>query len=428
MAPGSYGLAERLAGWAARLVPRPSDLALARRSLTDTLAVTIAARDDDLRTVVAASPEPLRWAAIGHVLDFDDLHLPSTTHVSAVCVPAVLACGGDARCYLAAAGVMARLGTALGWPHYARGWHATCTAGAPAAAVGAGLALGLDAEALAVALALAVPAAGGVQRAFGTAAKSLQVGFAVDAGVRAARLAARLTARGAGGAGAGTARGAGARGGAPGAGADPAAFDQWFALMGGDPARMDLGGPAIPGGLAVKLFPCCYAAQRPISAARDLRGHPVRAGDVARVVVRTAAATVQPLIHPRPVTGLQAKFSLQYAVAAALVDGYPGFASFTDDAVRRPALRELVRRVEAHVSPGGDGLLAGDLDLEMTLADGSVRRTRMGLPPGAPGRPPTDAELERKIVDCVGDTAPRLSGVAWADAPRVLREALDSTG
>ena len=60
MAPGSYGLAERLAGWAARLVPRPSDLALARRSLTDTLAVTIAARDDDLRTVVAASPDTPR--------------------------------------------------------------------------------------------------------------------------------------------------------------------------------------------------------------------------------------------------------------------------------------------------------------------------------------------------------------------------------
>jgi 2-methylcitrate dehydratase PrpD len=74
----------------------------------------------------------------------------------------------------------------LGWEHYSAGWHATCTAGTPAAAVTTAVALGLDAERTATAIALAVPAAGGVQRAFGTAAKPLQVAFAVEAGVRAA--------------------------------------------------------------------------------------------------------------------------------------------------------------------------------------------------------------------------------------------------
>ena len=137
-------------------------------------------------------PDGARWAVAGHVLDFDDLHMPSTTHVSVVCVPTALATdGGGARAYLAAAGVMARLGTALGWRHYSAGWHATCTAGAPAAAAGAAVALGLPAERIAAAMALAVPAAGGVQRAFGTDAKSLQVGFAVEAGIRAARLRGR---------------------------------------------------------------------------------------------------------------------------------------------------------------------------------------------------------------------------------------------
>jgi len=399
---GSTVLARRLAEWASSFAPTPEDLELATRSLRDTLAVTIAARSDGLCALVANSSEPLRWASIGHVLDFDDLHMPSTTHVSVVCVPAVLGCGGDARCYLAAAGVMARLGTALGWSHYARGWHATCTAGAPAAAVGAGLALGLDADALAVALALAVPAAGGVQRAFGTAAKPLQVGFAADAGVRAARLAAR------------------------GAGADPAAFDQWFALMGATAERIDLDGPAIPGGLAVKLFPCCYASQRPISAARELVGHPVRAEDVARVVVRTPAATIQPLIHSRPVTGLQGKFSLEYAIATALVDEYPGLDSFTDEAVGRASVRELVERIEVQAPPGGAGLLDGALDLELTLADGSTRRATLALPPGSPGRPPTDAELDRKIKDCVGDLLPHVLGVTWHDAPELLRAVLTS--
>ena len=122
-----------LARWAEGFEPEPGDLELADRSLLDTVAVTLAARDHRVTRLAASLPDGARWAVAGHVLDFDDLHMPSTTHVSAVCVPTALATGGGPRAYLAAAGVMARLGTALGWRHYAAGWHATCTAGAPAA-------------------------------------------------------------------------------------------------------------------------------------------------------------------------------------------------------------------------------------------------------------------------------------------------------
>src|SRR6201995_3642827 len=249
-------VAVTLAEWAAGLEPDREDLELAHRSLLDTVAVTLAARYHRVTRLAAGFPEGAglpegaRWAVAGHVLDFDDLHMPSTTHVSVVCVPTALATHGGARAYLAAAGGMARLGTALGWAHYSAGWHATCTAGAPASAAGAAVALGLPAEQIAAAMALAVPAAGGVQRAFGTDAKSLQVGFAVDAGIRAARLAAA------------------------GAQADPSALDAWLALVGGDPAAVDPSGPAVPGGLAVKLYPCCYALQRPIATLAGLAGGP----------------------------------------------------------------------------------------------------------------------------------------------------------
>ena len=274
---------------------------------------------------------------------------------------------------------MARLGVALGWPHYERGWHATCTAGAPGAAVAAAAAMELPAERIAAAIALAVPAAGGVQRAFGTAAKSLQVGFAVDAGVRAARLAAA------------------------GATADPAALDQWLALVGGDASRLAIAGPAVPGGLAIKLYPCCYALQRPISAAQELR---TGDGDVAEIRVRTPAGTLQPLIHDRPRTGLEGKFSLQYGIAAALLDERPGFASFTDEAVARPAAQRLIEAVEVDATPGGDWLLAGEVRVEV---DG--RTAVLARPPGAPDRPPTREQLAAKVADCGGDPA-----VDWATA------------
>ena len=398
-------VAVTLARWAARLEPEPGDLELADRSLLDTVAVTLAARDHRVTRLAAGLPEGARWAVAGHVLDFDDLHMPSTTHVSAVCVPTALATGGGPRAYLAAAGVMARLGTALGWRHYSAGWHATCTAGAPASAAGAAVALGLPAEQIAVAMALAVPAAGGVQRAFGTDAKSLQVGFAVDAGIRAAQLAAA------------------------GAQADPAAVDAWLGLVGGDPdpsAAVDPSGPVIPNGLAVKLYPCCYALQRPISALSELAqselaGPELDPAGIRRIVLRTPEATVVPLIHHRPTSGLAGKFSLEYAAAAALLDGYPGFGSFTDAAVRRTAAQRLVSLVEIKLDPGGSWLLDGELEAEIHTGDGTILRTSQQFPPGSPERPPTAAQLQAKLADCVHglDTDP--ASWTWYNAAGVLR-------
>ena len=390
-------VAVTLARWAARLEPEPGEEELADRSLLDTVAVTLAARDHRVTRLAAGLAEGARWAVAGHVLDFDDLHMPSTTHVSAVCVPTALATGGGPRAYLAAAGVMARLGTALGWRHYSAGWHATCTAGAPASAAGAAVALGLPAEQIAVAMALAVPAAGGVQRAFGTDAKSLQVGFAVDAGIRAARLAAA------------------------GAQADPAALDAWLGLVGGDPALVDPSGPVIPNGLAVKLYPCCYALQRPISTLSELAGPELDPAGIRRIVLRTPEATVVPLIHHRPTTGLAGKFSLEYAAAAALLDTYPGFGSFTDAAVRRAAAQRLVSLVEIKLDPGGSWLLDGELEAEIHTGDGTILRTSQKFPPGSPERPPTAAQLQAKLADCVHglDTDP--ASWTWDNAAGVLR-------
>ena len=116
-------LAGELATWAADLQPMTQDLELAQRSLLDTIAVTVAARNEPIVRTVSGLSEATRWAVAGHVLDFDDLHMESTTHISVVCLSAVLATYGDARAYLAAAGAMARPGTALGWSHYSSGWH-----------------------------------------------------------------------------------------------------------------------------------------------------------------------------------------------------------------------------------------------------------------------------------------------------------------
>jgi 2-methylcitrate dehydratase PrpD len=387
-----------IAEWAVQLRPDDNDLELARRALVDTVAVALAASDEPVVQMTAGLPEPLRWAAIGHALDFDDVHLPSSSHVSVVCVNATLSVGGGAREYLAAAGVMARIGTALGWSHYSQGWHTTCTAGAPAAAVAAGLILGLDVSGLARAMALAIPSAGGLQRAFGTAGKALQVGFATDAGVRAARLAAA------------------------GATAAPAVLDDWFRLMGGT-VEPDLSGPAVPGGLAIKLHPCCYAMQRPISA---VRGLPCAGKDLSLIEgiqVRTPQAGVQPLIHHNPNTGLEAKFSMEYAVATALVDEFPGMAEFTDASVNRSSIRALMERVEIVATPGpAEGVMHGETRIAVEWSDGTVTESALDLPYGHPELPASADDLSAKVTRCVGHArAGEIMNLGWRDAADVLR-------
>lgn len=393
------GTATSLAAWAHALTPTDDDLRLADRALIDTVAVTVAGRDHPVAEVARQLSEAGRLATVGHVVDFDDLHMESTSHVSVVCVPTALVAGGGARTYLVAAGVMARVGTALGWGHYSSGWHVTCTAGALGAAAGAASAAGLGLEGIATAIALAVPGAGGVQRAFGTHAKSLQVGFAVETGLRAAKLAAA------------------------GATCDPSAVDAWMELVGAADA-VSMEGPAVPGGLAIKLYPCCYALQRPISAITSLREQIGAPSEVTRIVLSTPESTIAPLIHHRPTTGLQAKFSLEYAVATALLDDYSGSASFEDAAVRRPEARDIMERVEIRTTPGGGGLLSGELTVELHRSGGGIVAGTIADPPGSPNRPPADDQLAAKLAECLRDVDASPPRIGWDNARAILLDYL----
>lgn len=402
-------VAVELARWATGYTPCEEDLRLAESALQDTLAVGIAARHHKLVSLAATLPEEAAWAVACHVIDFDDLHLPSTTHISTICVPVSLALDDGSRAYLAGAGVMARLGVTLGWSHYSAGWHATATAGAIGAAATASVAMGLDERRTAHALALALPAAGGLQKSFGSDGKALQIGFASSAGVRAAYLAAR------------------------GATADLRVIDEWLPLVNAGSASVDLTGSAVPSGLATKLYPCCYALQRPIGAmvevARGAAGASARSGgsiepgSVRRIVVRTPASAVTPLTHARPSTGLEGKFSLEYALAAALLDEYVDFSSFSDPSVQRPHAQRLLRLVALELSDEGANLLSGQVEVEVHT-DKGVASAAMRFPPGSPENPPTAADLAAKLRACLKGTGLTRDDLSWETGSSVLRDQL----
>jgi 2-methylcitrate dehydratase PrpD len=239
-----------------------------------------------------------------------------------------------------------------------------------------------------------------VQRAFGTDAKSLQVGMAADAGVRGAALAEA------------------------GATADPTAVETWLRLLGGDPAAVDLSGPAVPGGLAIKIYPACYALQRPIAALRSaVEGVDLDPSRVRRVEIHTPDASVQPLIHHAPQDGLQGKFSLEYAAATALLDERHGFEEFSDEAVRRPEAQRLVGLVDTRLERTGDWLLSGEVRVVVHTDDGN-HEASLQHPPGSPQRPPTDAELGEKLRTCLAGSGVDAAELTWDGSAELLRRTL----
>ncbi|MPZ24814.1 MAG: MmgE/PrpD family protein, partial [Dehalococcoidia bacterium] len=274
--------------------------------------------------------------ALAHVLDYDDVSHAMKGHPSAVLVPALLALGEhtDASgrqlldAYLAgfdtAVAVAAGLGVA---EHYRRGWHATSTIGVFAAAAAGSRLLGLDVVRTAHALGMAASFAGGSRQNFGSTTKSLHVARAAESAVLAVQLAAT----------GGTANHAAIEG--------PMGF---FALLGpgmdGAAFEEALGrsaGVLEPGGLNVKKYPCCYNTHRAADAAlATFEQHRGEGVGSARVRVEPTGSAA--LIYHAPQTGLQGKFCGEYVVATALLLGRVGLDDFTDEAVHRPAIRDLL--------------------------------------------------------------------------------------
>ena len=418
------GATLRLGRWVAE-APRAWSEEARRRAggaFVDTAACMLAGADDPAphaayagvsrwgagRATVAGTPHRLAapWAALvngtaAHALDYDDILEISNAHVSAALVPALLALGQErdadgAACvdaFIVGVEVMARLGEALNMTHYFKGWHTTSTLGAPAAAAACARLLRLDAARTTTALSLATSLASGAKRQFGTMTKPLHAGLAAKNGIMAAVLAES-------GVTAATDAYEGARG--------------FVDLFAGVPrerleaAVADFGGPpAIERyGLWQKVYPCCGSVHRPLDALLDMREDGgLRPQAVAEIDALVPEIAVQNLPYEAPADAMQARFSLPYLLASALVDGRLALDAFTADALVRPGVRTLIPRIRMRPDPTQPGdVNVDEVPLRATvavrLADGDERSRTVQEPRGHPCRPLGRDALHTKFVDC----------------------------
>lgn len=284
-------------------------------------------------------------AVSAHALDYDDMALNG--HPSVVLVPALLAMGEHLgvsdeqllKSYLVGYEVWAELVGREPDSLHSKGWHPTSVMGTVAVAAAIAHLMGLNAEQSAHALGIASSMSSGLMGNFGSMTKPLHAGWAAEHGVQAAQLASF------------------------GVTASADILESKVGLLAalspkGNADRSEWT-PAQSlrirhNGLSIKKYPVCYAAHRVIDAMLDLkREHGFRASDIRSITPTLSSVTASVLHAHRPQTGLQAKFSIEFACAMAAADGLFGLPQVTDDQVQRTDIQALMERVRAHTVEAG---------------------------------------------------------------------------
>jgi 2-methylcitrate dehydratase PrpD len=285
--------------------------------------------------------------------------------------------------------ISTRIGAAMGREHY-RHWHNTGTIGSFGAAAACAELYGLDRERFAHALATVTTFAAGLQQAFrmDSMSKPLHAGRAAEAGLAAARFA-REGVIGSldvieGEAGFGRAMGAG---------------PDW------DAALATLGSAWHVTQMTFKNHACCGHTFAAIDGALALqRQLGVGQGDITGVRIATYRPALDVAGIEDPVTAAEARFSLKYVVATALVHGSVRLAAFEPVRLRDPATRALMARIEAAVDPELDAAFPGQRAARVTLSTRDGHRETFLQPTrkGDPDAPLSDAELEDKFHELAG--------------------------
>ncbi len=347
---------------------------------------------------LAASDAALVNGVAAHVLDYDDVALAG--HPSAVLVPAILAEGWSLdssgtdvlAAYAAGYEVWAQVAALEPGHFHERGFHPTAVMGALATAAACARLRKLDSTRTAHAIAIAASLASGLVANFGTMTKSLHAGRTAQSGVLAARLADQ---------------------------GFTASLDVLEHQTGFLRAHSPSGTPNIDHGtidigknwrladlgINVKRYPTCYATHRSIDAMLGLvNEHKLKPDDIKEIRVHTGVTQKLMLRNTNPQTGLEAKFSMEFAMAAALIAGRVGLAELTDEFVSRPEVGATFAKVRCtttdEVMPGDQPFAPTDR-VSVVLASGQVlEHAPVVHAKGSWQQPLSRDELKDKFMDC----------------------------
>ncbi len=419
------GLTQAIAAFAA--APHFNDdlvdaCAIARQGMTDTIATMFAGASEPVTKIVIArhSPHaqqsgtsaPVPYAngflpapeaacvngVASHALDYDDVALSG--HPSTALTPAILAqahvqsaSGLDClKAYIVGYETWAEIASREPDPYHLKGWHPTAVLGTIAATAALASLQKLPEDTIVRALGIAASLASGLVANFGTMTKPLHSGRAGALAFEAIEWAnLGLTA-------------------APDALEHHAGFLHAISLNNRvdreRPARIGQGLRILETGLNIKKYPVCYSGHRVIDGVIDLaQRHRIVPERVASIQASIGPAQASMLRNHAPTTALEAKFSLEFAIASGLVNHKVGLAELTDEMATRDALRTLYKKVDIRTVEQPDPLDSAFSITDrviITLTDGSVLDTGdIRFPRGHAKLPLAENDLRAKFDECL---------------------------
>lgn len=371
--------------------------------------------------------------AMSHALDFEDAFDAAPSHPNASLLPAVLAVAQErpvsGRELLAAIAVgcdlVCRMGLSLRREMEAGGWYPPPILGAFGATAAAGRLRGLDATQMRDAFSLTLCQAvmpGEIKYSRDTVIRAVREAFPAQAAVQATTLAA-----------------AGVRGfEAPFEG--KAGFYRLFAEGQFEPADLldGLGERFWIEQLTFKRWPACRGTHAYIEGVQAIRAREGIDLDSIVSITATGGPVQRMLVEPAerkaaPTTAIDAKFSIPFTTAAALIDAEVTLDSFDPASLADPRKLALARKVrfEQRADWGREHAAAGVLAIE--LADGRRLVETIDVAAGHFTRPIDDDGLTDKFRACARRTRvpmdeaeiERLAEAVWTldsvtDAARAL--------
>ncbi len=352
---------------------------------------------------------PARFAAFAngtaaHADDYDDTQLAVAkdrvygllTHPTAPVLPAVLAVaesngrsGKDLlTAYHVGVEVECKIAEAIHPRHYQHGFHSTATCGTFGAAAGLAKLCGLSPTVAGVALGIAGSLSAGLRENFGTMMKPFHAGRAAESGVLAAEFATL------------------------GFTATPHILEAprgFFRAAGGGydegAIRGKLGTPwtFMDPGVSIKPHPSGSLTHPGMTLMLSLiKQHDIRPNQVERVKVGTNQNMPNALIHHRPTTELQAKFSMEFCMAILLLERKAGLPEFTDEIVNRPDVQAMIQKVDFGVHPEAEAAGYDKMTtiIEITLTNGQRISGRADFGKGSPANPMSYEEVAGKFREC----------------------------
>lgn len=342
-----------------------------------------------------------------HVFDYDDTHLKTIIHPAGPVASAILALaeyrpvsGRDLlHALILGTEVECRIGNAVYPNHYDAGWHITGTTGVFGAAAAVGKLLGLNEQQMIWALGLAATQPVGLKEMFGTMTKSFHPGRAAQNGLTSALLAQRgFTSSN---------QGIEAKAGWANTLSTKHDYSQILDKL-GETYEISLN--------SYKPFACGIVIHPTLDACIQLRNkYKLTAAQIESIDLRVHRLVPELTGNKTPQTGLEGKFSVYFAAAAAIVEGAAGEKQFSDKLVRDPAIIALRDRVRITVDPT---IHEDQVRATVMLKDGRRLEQFIEHAIGSSENPMTDGALEAKFADLADGVLPlararRLLDLCW---------------